>query len=172
MRSNDGYEQVIAIEKIIIHSSYDKDGQDNDIALIKLKDPIKYNDRALPVCLPTQDLSAGTECYISGWGALNEGGSGPAVLHQAKVPLVNYNTCKNMYRGYGMDITPRMRCAGYTAGGIDSCQGDSGGPLVCKVGGRWHLMGVVSWGVGCARVGVYGVYAATVNLKSWILNSM
>ena len=61
-----------------------------------------------------------------------------------------------------------MLCAGYPDGGIDSCGGDSGGPLVCPSNDKWYLVGIVSWGVGCARRDKYGVYADVLALKPWV----
>ena len=62
-----------------------------------------------------------------------------------------------------------MLCAGYQTGGIDACQGDSGGPMVCKSDDdTWYLWGAISWGVGCARKGMYGIYASTKVLRPWI----
>ena len=34
-------------------------------------------------------------------------------------------------------------------------QGDSGGPLQCKIGNKWHLAGITSFGSGCAKPGYY-----------------
>ena len=90
------------------------------------------------------------------------------ILQQAKVPLVSRETCQEGYDDLGYKISTRMRCAGYSEGKIDACQGDSGGPLVCVRNDKWYLMGVISWGQGCARKGRYGVYADMMDLKFWV----
>ena len=69
------------------------------------------------------------------------------------------------YRGY---ISPRMLCAGYVAGKQDSCEGDSGGPLVMGDRAKPMLIGVVSWGIGCAEAHRYGVYTRVDSVGHWI----
>ena len=46
--------------------------------------------------------------------------------------------------------------------------GDSGGPVVKKVGDKFTVTGVVSWGVGCARPDKPGVYTRVARFEDWI----
>lgn len=47
-------------------------------------------------------------------------------------------------------------------------QGDGGGPLVCQDDGFYELVGLVSWGFGCGRVDVPGVYVKVSSFIGWI----
>jgi secreted trypsin-like serine protease len=107
--------------------------------------------------------AAGQPALISGWGTLSEGGSAPDQLFGATVPMVADSTCAG---AYGADFfASTMVCAGFPQGGVDTCQGDSGGPLVvqafqrsAKAANTVRLVGDTSFGVGCARPGIPGVY--------------
>lgn len=88
---------------------------------------------------------------------------------QVGVPTISNRDCAQMYKASRIDIDPNaMICAGYKQGGKDSCQGDSGGPFILKGTNGYTLQGVVSFGVGCARPGLPGVYARVSDYVSWI----
>jgi len=63
-------------------------------------------------------------------------------------------------------FTDNMICGGKK--GRDTCQGDSGGPLVAEIDGKFTLVGVTSWGIGCGDEGKPGVYAKVANYIKWI----
>ncbi|KAG9482196.1 hypothetical protein GDO78_011087, partial [Eleutherodactylus coqui] len=163
-----------AVEKIIYHRQYDDRTHDYDIALMKLEKSLNYSDSIRPVCLPQyeQDLPLGSECWVSGWGHTHADNTHmPQSLKEARVPLISTKKC-NSSCIYDGDITPRMLCAGYLDGKVDACQGDSGGPLVCQTDYTWRLVGVVSWGMGCAEPNRPGVYTKIESFLDWIHKSI
>ena len=86
-------------------------------------------------------------------------------LQQVQLPYIDNERCKDFYGGM---IYDDMICAGFKDGGKDACQGDSGGPLVVDSNGKDPMqIGVVSWGVGCARKQKPGVYASTFDTENY-----
>jgi secreted trypsin-like serine protease len=162
-------QQTRGVVQVIPHEAYDSGTSNNDIALLKLSQPVSLTSRVALISLNTQNnLAAGTLATVTGWGALAEGGSSPDTLHQVQVPLISNATC-NAPDYYDGAITVNMLCAGYEQGVKDACQGDSGGPLVIGDGsGGWLQVGVVSWGSGCAQPKQPGVYARVSNYISWV----
>ncbi|XP_073526944.1 transmembrane protease serine 3 isoform X1 [Phyllobates terribilis] len=159
----------VLVEKIIYHSKYKSSSMSNDIALLKLAAPFTFSGLIQPICLPNygEDFPEGKICWISGWGATEEGGDTSQTMDYAGVPLISNRVCNTKYI-YGGVIKPSMLCAGFLEGGVDTCQGDSGGPLACEDRKVWKLMGTTSWGVGCALRYKPGVYTRITSFLDWI----
>ncbi|KAF3688309.1 Coagulation factor VII [Channa argus] len=169
---HEGTEQLIQVSEIITHENYTKKNADNDIALLRLASPITYTQFAIPACLPTRPLAerelwAISRHTVSGWGRMGENGPTSQILRRLKVPRIRTQQC---VQESGLVLTENMFCAGYIEGRQDSCKGDSGGPLVTQYNKTTFLLGVVSWGKGCARPGNYGVYTRVSNYLEWIHN--
>ncbi|KAM4710211.1 plasma kallikrein [Discoglossus pictus] len=156
------------VEQIIVHPFYTGAENGTDIALLKLKTPIQYNENQQAVCLPPKQTSTVMPnlCWITGWGYTEENGNTNNILQKAQVPLISTKDCQ---ASYGKNfITNQVLCAGYKHGQVDACKGDSGGPLTCQIDKTWYLFGITSWGEGCARAGKPGVYTKVSEFTDWI----
>lgn len=152
--------EVFRPAQIISHPRYTD--LDYDYALIRLDRESGYQ----PIALSAADPAAGIEVTTAGWGYTRESNfSLPRILRKVSVPVVDRAQCNVSYKN---KITERMVCAGLEQGGKDSCQGDSGGPLFSGQGNDRVLVGVVSWGEGCARAKKYGVYSNVSAVREWI----
>ncbi|OXM61883.1 S1 family peptidase [Amycolatopsis vastitatis] len=148
-RTSDG--DVLAVSKIWIGRGYSDPTQGDDIAVLTVRGQLGYRPAKLPESGDAGLYGKGTQATVLGWGRIADGGARSDYLRGAQVPLVSDSECHSDYTVYDQRS---MVCAGYAEGGIDACQGDSGGPLV--VGDT--LIGIVSFGDGCAKAGKPGVY--------------
>nr|BAL43193.1 fibrinolytic enzyme [Enchytraeus japonensis] len=160
------------VESIHSNPAYNPIRLTNDISLIKVTQSIPFSADIQPVCAP--DRSNDYHYYksvCSGWGTIQSGGvCCPQTLRYVSLNITTNEFCDAEYPRD--DITADMICASDNGGGNerDSCQGDSGGPLAVKeADGTFTVVGIVSWGIGCAS-GYPGVYSRITYQHDWVLS--
>merc|ERR1712088_960292 len=154
----------VDVAEIIDDPNYDSRGTNSDFSSLRLASPVTFSSAISPACLPAgASQYAGEVATVTGWGTLFSGGNRPTALQKVDVTITTNEFCNQRYYG---EITDVMMCAADP--GKDSCQGDSGGPLVVEENGRQALVGVVSWGYGCAYAYYPGVYARVTERMDWI----
>lgn len=193
--SDDAVTTTWPVTEIHIHPDYQNGRFDrgDDIALVRIGPG--YDGPVMPLAgygTDEPELAAGSLVQVAGYGNTGENDQaqgnldarGRAVyapslrLQQAGLPVVETGACRGMLEtlieAYGFEdvygqfeVDETTLCAG--TGEQDACYGDSGGPLVVR-GGMYEPLqvGVVSWGLGCARAGSPGVYARVSAYAGWI----
>ncbi|XP_006914722.3 complement C1s subcomponent isoform X1 [Pteropus alecto] len=180
--------QMLIADRVFIHPGWEflenpetRKNFDNDIALVRLKDPVKMGLTVSPICLPgtssEYNPSVGDLGLISGWGK-TEVRDHVIMLRGAKVPIAPLLKCqeakaKNPKVSVNTYVfTDNMICAGGEKG-VDSCEGDSGGALAIQdpneKNPKFYVAGLVSWGPQC---GTYGIYTRVKNYIDWITKTM
>ncbi|XP_069375952.1 ovochymase-1 isoform X6 [Paralichthys olivaceus] len=126
-------QQLVAVALIIIHHGYNRRTKENDVALLKLQEPLIITTSVRPINIWTSPLPLFKRCTITGWGATRENGPRVHRLQEVNVTVLPPDVCNQYYSGR---IRSSMFCAGRDRGGVDACQGDSGGPLSCFTGNK------------------------------------
>lgn len=164
--TNNGEGTSYKVKNKYVHPKYTSSGYSYDAAILEFDPPIKFTNTVKAIGLADTEPAVGTDTVVSGWGSTTDGDpSYPTELQAVHVPIFDHAACSKDY-GSSPPITADMICAGFAEGGKDSCGGDSGGPLVA--GGK--LVGIVSFGEGCAEANYPGVYSsvAASEIRSFI----
>jgi len=164
--------QTLRVATTYIHHNHNSQTLDNDIAILKLHGEADLKRGVCLICLPARDAvqSAGSRCIVTGYGYMGETGPIPLRVREAQIPVVNDNECVRKINAVTEKIFI-LPASSFCAGGEeghDACQGDGGGPLVCEDEGYYELTGLVSWGFGCGRKDVPGVYVKISSFIGWI----
>jgi secreted trypsin-like serine protease len=163
--SQDDAGERIPVTKIVVYPTYNGSSVLGDAALVQLKRPTSA--QPLAIAHPADDglTSPGVRVMTMGFGATEEGGGLSDELLFVRLTVRSHGYCD---REYGDIDDPSQLCLGSSRAGEDSCQGDSGGPVISGEGIGLRLVGLVSYGNGCGRMGVPGVYTRVSRYASWI----
>jgi len=175
----------IKMKQEVLHPLYDHETVDNDFNIVVLAEKIREEEGIQMIQLNSDGTvpKVGEATTVMGWGdtnALEEKVETSDVLLEAEVFAVSNQECEaskgavatsnfgQLFVDMKGDITENMLCA--WAEDTDGCQGDSGGPLVItgNTPDQDLLVGVVSWGLGCAEEHFPGVYARVSAQHAWI----
>jgi len=171
-------EMRFIVKEYFKHPQYNKKTLQNDIAVLSLetedKQPFAWTQWVRPVCLPDPHprqkelYRIGEEAIVSGFGLLKESGTSmSSSLQHVKLDITDLEDCKEAYEGTSAIVDEKNFCAAKE--GKDACTGDSGGPMVAQgEDDRYYLIGVVSFGKGCARKDIPGVYARVDKFINWV----
>ncbi|PZC81892.1 hypothetical protein B5X24_HaOG200392 [Helicoverpa armigera] len=162
------------VSTVIVHESFNNPSRDNDVAVAVLSTAATLSPSVQFAVLGPrgQELPDNTSLTAVGWGLTNVNNTmASTVLNEVTILKVNRSVCEARYRlleeiySVPFPVTNGMICAGILdVGGKDVCNGDSGGPLLYGN----LLVGVTSWGWGCAEPTWPGVYARVANYTDWI----
>ncbi|CAG2103020.1 unnamed protein product, partial [Medioppia subpectinata] len=151
INEREGTEHIANISEHHVHPGYNNTNMRDDIALLKLSEPLDLIDKHRlfePICLPWADttLGLGTKCTATGWGSTvaayyvlsNE-------LQEVELAIASNSTCN--WDAKLIFQQNKQLCAVNHDSSKHTCKGDSGGPLSCRLGEvGWVLEGVYSWG--------------------------
>jgi len=184
------------VDKVIVHEQYTRKPLVNDIALLKLQDPVDFNKHPniRPICLPSNNSEnyAGSRSIIAGWGRTGEHEDVSEVLLEANVTVLSDAECKRIFYHYKQILhtiqnspkppTPPFlfdsQICAKAGGSLENntvqgiCKGDSGGPLITKRPRQtsYTLIGIVSAGIhgNCIRDVLPGKFTEITHFLEWI----
>ncbi|XP_030622341.1 haptoglobin isoform X2 [Chanos chanos] len=171
----------VAVEKVFLHPEFQNVSEwDNDLALIKLKEPVSYSDSIMPIPLPEGGeepaLKEGEKGVIAGWGwgALLT----PAeILKFLALPIASQSECRAEYQDRGEvsrpNVDDKMFCTGPTKFQENVCFGDAGGALVLKDprDSSVYAAGILSFDKSCTSE-KHAVYTKISAYLPWIHSVM
>jgi len=103
-------EEFYGARRIFVHERFISSTFENDIAIIRLDRPIIITEHTSPICLPSNNISPGSQVTVAGWGTVAETSRVHSnVLRQANVNVLPATNCR-VYNDVHYD-TSKQLCA-------------------------------------------------------------
>lgn len=162
--------------RVINHPRFNAHNLNNDISLLHVPTPLPLgNAQVRAIRLPTRTQAGvpftGAVATVSGWGSVNNPGTGPTMLRWVNVRVISNEECARVFRVAGT-INPAVICTRGITGVQGPCDYDSGGPLTITEGGVSTLIGVVAFTIlplpGGCNSAIPDGYVRTSSFLSWI----
>jgi secreted trypsin-like serine protease len=161
-------EPALHVTAVYLHPLFRAQTMHYDAALLFLEHPVTG---VRTIAMAETSPLAGAVVSAAGWGETSEGASSlPDRLRSVVLEVATKRACGRGNRIPGGYFSSSMMCAGNP--GRDTCAGDSGGPLVSMSSGHAVLVGITSFGFGCARAGHPGVYTRVSSIRGWALGQI
>ncbi|XP_057654292.1 inactive CLIP domain-containing serine protease A8-like [Diorhabda carinulata] len=177
--------QTIDVKSVYYHSDYNPTTLKNDIALLRLAEPVNIGPSANFICPPQPGIDYHTSnpgadnCVVVGFGNTTFTSNDAPYVHlkQAFLQIQAYTYCKMAYDSLGLMTANYLDgqtdiCAGGEPN-IDACTGDGGSGFVCRNVGanQFNLVGIVLWGKECGQEGIPGVYLYYPAFLNWVTST-
>ncbi|XP_037942524.1 serine protease SP24D-like [Teleopsis dalmanni] len=148
---------LIRVAAVVAHESYGNFL--NDVALLKLAEPLIYSKNIQPINIASSETPAGQEVIISGWGRLKQGGDLPQKLQWNTLTAISRSECKEKIN-WDSDA---LICLGHAANN-GACNGDSGGPAMYNN----EVVGIAGFVYGGCGTNNPDGYAKVYYHRDWI----
>ncbi|XP_053680880.1 CLIP domain-containing serine protease B4-like [Anopheles nili] len=165
--------------EFIVHPDYNSHTHLNDIALIRLSEPVDTLNHVLPACLPLdyifdESRSSDTHVISLGWG-VTYGGEMSDSKRMVQLRVISLAECSEQLKEsqrFNASMMYSLMCTTGVIAGQDVCQGDSGAPLLQLHENRFFAVGVVTFGPKCGTGSAPGVAIRVSEYVNWILMHM
>lgn len=160
--------QLYSVSEVIVHEGYDSQTLENDLALLRLQEPINIATARPVKLVSAKDVAYGATdpgvlAWVTGWGLTRVNPEvKPVNLQKGQLPIVSNKQASTVWN----NIPSTCIMAGYLGGNPDACNGDSGGPLVVPVFDDYKIAGIISW--GSSNCNTYGGYTSVSIMENWI----
>ncbi|KAJ0170407.1 hypothetical protein K1T71_013778 [Dendrolimus kikuchii] len=161
-------------QQIKIHPDFHRRNLRNDIALIQLSEPLKFENHVNTICLPEQDESfdQSSGCLQTGWPRTSFNDSTPGIMNKVEMHMIPHSRCNDQLKMTRLSPLYMLHSSFVCSGGDDAniCKLCGGAPLVCPSGGadRYKLVGLIAWSIGCNLIETPGMSVAVSNFRTWI----
>ncbi|VEN56226.1 unnamed protein product, partial [Callosobruchus maculatus] len=149
--------QIVKVGAIIRHPEYKPGSYHNDVAILYLREKLRFTKNIGPLCLSqTKEISPNSKCKLTGWGKrilqLHARG---AIMHHIDVNVLDNQKCQEQlsdrFKESLPNYSPNMICG---QSNIDHCKVDYGSALACENDqGQYEFAGIYTWDTGCNQEG-------------------